>query len=77
MGGRVRGVGIAEAIVCPEDELADEERVEVAGSSEEGVRLAQRMRAGQCSPVGIQLEKAEVGPTSGLTRGVFLTCHFD
>ena len=36
-------------------------------SSEEGVRLAQKMRVGPCIPVGIQQEKAEVGPTSGPT----------
>ena len=33
--------------------------------SEKGVRLAQKMQVGPCVPVGIQLEKTEVGPTSG------------
>jgi hypothetical protein len=36
--------------------------------SEKGVRLAQKMQVGPCIPVGIQLFKAEVGPTSGPTR---------
>jgi hypothetical protein len=36
--------------------------------SEKGVRLVQTMPVGPCIPVGIQLEKAEVGPTSGPTR---------
>jgi hypothetical protein len=35
--------------------------------SEQGVRLAQQMQVGPCIRVGIQLEKAEVGPTSGPT----------
>jgi hypothetical protein len=35
--------------------------------SEEGVRLAETMHVGPCIPVGRQLEKAEVGPTSGPT----------
>ena len=35
--------------------------------SEQGVRLAQQMQVGPCMPVGIHLEKAEVGPTSGPT----------
>ena len=39
-----------------------------APSSEAGVRLAQKMQAGPRIPQGIQLEKAEVGPTSGPTR---------
>jgi hypothetical protein len=29
--------------------------------------MAQQMQAGSCIPVGIQLEKAQVGPTSGPT----------
>jgi hypothetical protein len=36
--------------------------------SEQAVRLAQKVQVGPCIPVGIQLEKAEVGPTSGPTR---------
>ena len=36
-----------------------------ASLSEEGVRVAQTVPAGPRIPVGIQLEKAEVGPTSG------------
>ena len=35
---------------------------------EKDVRLAQKTQAGPCIPVAIQLEKAEVGPTSGPTR---------
>ena len=35
--------------------------------SEIGVRLAQKVQVGWCIPVGIQLEKAEVGPISGPT----------
>jgi hypothetical protein len=35
--------------------------------SEKGVRLAQKMPVCPCIHVGIQLEKAEVGPTSGPT----------
>ena len=35
--------------------------------SEGGARLAQTMQVGPCIPVGIQLYKAEVGPTSGPT----------
>jgi hypothetical protein len=37
-------------------------------ASEKGVRLAQIMPVGLCIPVGIQLYKAEIGPTSGPTR---------
>ena len=33
-----------------------------------GVRLAQNVQVGPCIPVRIQLETAEVGPTSGPTR---------
>ena len=33
---------------------------------ERGVRLAQTVQVGPCIPVGIYLEEAEVGPTSGL-----------
>ncbi len=33
--------------------------------SKKGVRLAQKMRVGPGIPVIIQLERAEVGPTSG------------
>ena len=36
-------------------------------ASENGVRLAQKMQVGPCIPVIIQLQKAEVGPTSGPT----------
>jgi hypothetical protein len=36
--------------------------------SEKGVRLAQKMQVGPCIPVGIQLEKAEVGPTFSLSN---------
>ena len=42
--------------------------------SEKGVRLAQNMQVGPCIPVGIQLQKAEVGPTSGQT---WRLSHFD
>jgi hypothetical protein len=34
---------------------------------EKGVRLAQQMEVGPCIPMGTQLGKAEVGPTSGPT----------
>ena len=37
-------------------------------ASEEGVRLAQKMRTGPCIPALTQLPKAEVGPASGPTR---------
>ena len=36
--------------------------------SEKGVRLAQKMQVGPCIPVGIQLQKTAVNPTSGPTR---------
>ena len=36
-------------------------------SGEKGVRLAQKMQAGPCIRVGVQLQKAEVGPSSGST----------
>jgi hypothetical protein len=36
--------------------------------SEQCARLAQKMQVGPCIPVGIQLEKAEVGPTFGLSH---------
>ena len=36
--------------------------------SEQGVRLAQSTQVGPCIPVGIQLYRADVGPTSGPTR---------
>ena len=39
----------------------------IASASEKGVRLAQTMQVVPCIPVGIQLEEAEVGPTSGPT----------
>jgi hypothetical protein len=39
------------------------------GRSEKGVRSAQKMRVGPCTPVVIPLEKAEAGPTSGPTYG--------
>ena len=39
-----------------------------AAVSEKGVRLAQKMQVGPRIAVGVQLEKAEVGPTSGPTR---------
>ena len=35
------------------------------GCGEKGVRSAQKMQVGPCIPVGIQLEQAEDGPTSG------------
>ena len=35
---------------------------------ERGVRLAQKAQVGPCIPVGIQLQRAEVGPSSGPTR---------
>jgi hypothetical protein len=36
--------------------------------------LAQKMPGSPCIPVGIQLDRAEIGPTSGPTpQGVFLT----
>ena len=41
---------------------------EGSSGSEKGVRLAQKMRVGPRIPVGIRLERAEVGPTSGPTR---------
>jgi hypothetical protein len=37
------------------------------GSSEKNVRLARTMQVGPCIPLGIQLETAGVGPTSGST----------
>jgi hypothetical protein len=42
--------------------------------SEKGVRLAQKMQVGPCIPMGIQLEKAGVGPTS---RPTWRRSHFD
>ena len=36
--------------------------------SEKGVSLAQNTQGGPCIPVGMQLRKAGVGPTSGPTR---------
>jgi hypothetical protein len=35
--------------------------------NEQAVRLAQKTQVGPCIPMGVQLEKAEVGPTSGPT----------
>jgi hypothetical protein len=35
---------------------------------QQGVRLAQTIQVGPCIPVGILLQKAEAGPTSGPTR---------
>jgi hypothetical protein len=35
--------------------------------SDNDVRLAQKLHFGPCIPVGIQVQKAEVGPTSGPT----------
>ena len=43
-------------------------RLAADAASEKGVRLAQKMQVGPCVPVGIQLEKAGVGPASGPTR---------
>ena len=41
--------------------------------------MAQKMPVGPCIPVGIQLKRAEVGPTSGptwrLSHWVFLTAR--
>jgi hypothetical protein len=42
-------------------------RLSMGGKSEKSVRLAQKMQVGPCIPVGIRLQKAEVGPTSGPT----------
>ena len=47
--------------------LASRARAAAGALSEEGVRLAQKTQVGPCIPVEIQLEKAEVGPTSGPT----------
>jgi hypothetical protein len=41
-------------------------------SGENGGRVAQKMQVGPCIPVEIQLEKGEVGPTSGPT---WRLCH--
>jgi hypothetical protein len=49
-----------------------DEVVPVALASEQGVRMAQTMHGSPCIPVGIQQQKAEVGPTAG-QRGVCLT----
>ena len=47
---------------------ADRRGAELARQTENGVRLAQqKMQVGYCVPVGIQLQKAGVGPTSGPT----------
>jgi hypothetical protein len=35
--------------------------------SEKGLRLAQKMHVGPCTPVGTRLEKAGVDPSSGPT----------
>ena len=35
---------------------------------EKGVRLAQKMHVGPCTPAGTRLQKAGVGPTSAATR---------
>ena len=40
---------------------------DAASFSEKGVRLAQKIPVDPCIPAGIQLQKAEVGPTSGPT----------
>jgi hypothetical protein len=40
---------------------------EVSATSDTCVRLAQKMAIGPCIPVGVQPQKAEVGPTSGPT----------
>jgi hypothetical protein len=49
------------AVVAPE---ADDG----AAIARQGLRSAQTMQVGPCTPVGIQLQQAEVGPTSGPTR---------
>jgi hypothetical protein len=41
--------------------------VAMSASSEKGVRSAQKTQVGPRIPVGMQLQKAEVGPTSGPT----------
>jgi hypothetical protein len=58
-----------EPLVLPLEppERAGTRRSEDDDCSEKGVRLAQKMQVGPCIPVGNQLEKAEVGPTSGPT----------
>ena len=38
------------------------------GLSEKGVRLAQNIQVGPCIYMGILVQKAEIGPTSGPTR---------
>ena len=40
-----------------------------------GVRLAQKMQVEPCIPVGIQREKAEVGPTSGPAWRIYHLVH--
>jgi hypothetical protein len=45
-----------------------------ASPSEEGVRLAQEMQASPRIPAEIQLQKAEVGPTSGPTWRLSHVC---
>jgi hypothetical protein len=48
---------------CPAADLVDEAEL----GSEKGVRLAQKVQVGPCTPVRTRLEKTEVGPTSGPT----------
>ena len=40
--------------------------------SGKGVRSAQKVQAGPCHPVGMQLQKAGAGPTSGPAWRLFL-----
>jgi hypothetical protein len=46
---------------------ASHRRAQAHCHSGKGVRLAQKMQVGPCIPVETQLQKAEVGPTSGPT----------
>ena len=46
-------------------------RTQFLACSEKGVRLAQKIQVGPCIPVGVQLDKAAVGPTSGSTWRIF------
>ena len=46
-----------------------------AETSENGVRLAQKMQVGPCISVGTQLLRAAVGPTSGPTWRLSHSVH--
>jgi hypothetical protein len=54
------------AVPTPHEKYWSEKAVRLAQKMQVA-KLAQKVQVGPCIPVGMQLEKAEVGPTSGQT----------